>query len=134
MAVMRQIIDENYAIYEGDCIEIMGGFPNDSIHLSIYSPPFANDRGGLYQYSNDDRDLSNSRDFEEFLDHYDFVLAEMFRITMPGRRNLVHCMDVPTGNSGKDSLIDFPGELIDRHCMCRKQDCDDTARCVERAS
>ncbi len=57
MAVTDQLITDRYAIYNGDCIEVMAALPSDSIHLSVYSPPFA----GLYHYSSDDRDLSNTR-------------------------------------------------------------------------
>src|SRR5205085_11320546 len=81
-------------------------------HLSVYSPPFA----GLYQYSSSERDLSNSRSYEEFFEHYEYVVAEVARVTMPGRMTAVHCMDVPTSNTGKnDALMDFPGDIIRLH-------------------
>jgi hypothetical protein len=89
----------------------MQKFRKESIHLSIYSPPF----GGLYHYSSSDRDLSNCRDYGEFFEHYDFVVRDLFRLTMPGRITAVHCMDVPSGNSGCDHLIDFPGDIIRLH-------------------
>ncbi len=111
MAVNDQKITNDYAVYNGDCIEVMADMPNDSIHLSIYSPPF----GGLYHYSSSDRDLSNSDSYEDFFDHYGFVVDELYRLTKPGRCTAVHCMDVPTGNSGKDGLLDFPGDIIRRH-------------------
>jgi hypothetical protein len=85
--------------------------PAERVHLSIYSPPF----GGLYHYSSDDRDLSNSSDYKEFFRHYAFVVSEVARLTMPGRMTAVHCMDVPTGNTGTDHLIDFPGDIIRLH-------------------
>jgi DNA modification methylase len=110
-AVADQIITDRYAIYNGDCLDVMGELPDESIHLSIYSPPF----GGLYHYSSSERDLSNARDYEEFFEHYGYVIAEKARITMPGRITAVHCMDVPTGNSGKDALTDFPGDIIRAH-------------------
>lgn len=110
--VIDQEITENYAAYLGDCLEVMPGLPDGSIHLSVYSPPFA----GLYHYSSSDRDLSNSRSYEEFFEHYGFVVEELFRLTMPGRMTAVHCMDVPRSNSGKgDSLTDFPGDIIRLH-------------------
>lgn len=111
MAVKDQVINAQYAIYNGDCIEVMEGIPDEKIHLSIYSPPF----GGLYHYSSDDRDLSNSDDYGSFFDHYTFVVREINRITLPGRMTAVHCMDIPTGNSGKDAITDFSGDIIRLH-------------------
>lgn len=111
MAVRDQLIGEKFAIYNSDCIEVMQGLPAGSIHLSVYSPPF----GGLYHYSSDDRDLSNCPDYEKFMAHYAFVVREMARITMPGRVTCVHTMDVPRSNSGTDSYIDFPGDVIRLH-------------------
>ncbi len=69
MAVKDQLITDRYAIYNGDCIEVLADLPDDGIHLSVYSPPFA----GLYHYSSDDRDLSNNPDYASFFEHYDFV-------------------------------------------------------------
>lgn len=111
MAVLNQKITDNYAIYNGDCVDVMGSLPDKSIHLSIYSPPF----GGLYHYSSDPRDLSNSTDYKQFFEHYEYVIKEIYRLTMPGRMTGVHCMDVPSGNSGRDTLIDFPGDIIRLH-------------------
>lgn len=111
MAVIAQTVTDKYAIYNGDCIEGMAALPESCIHLSIYSPPF----GGLYHYSSNDRDLSNCRDYEQFFEHYTFVVRELFRVTHPGRMTAVHCMDVPSGNSGTDHLIDFPGDIIRLH-------------------
>lgn len=111
MAVIQQDIGDNHAIYNGDCIEVMSSLPDEKIHLSVYSPPF----GGLYQYSSNERDLSNCLDYDQFFKHYDFVVREIARITMPGRMTAVHCMDVPSGNCGTDHLIDFPGDIIRLH-------------------
>ncbi len=111
MAVIDQVLTDRYAIYNGDCCEVMRSIPDGSVHLSVYSPPF----GGLYHYSSNDRDLSNSRDYSEFFAHYEFVVREVFRATMAGRMTAVHCMDVPTGNSGIDHLVDFPGDIIRLH-------------------
>lgn len=111
MAILNQHIADRYAIYNGDSMEVLPTIPADSIHLSIYSPPFA----GLYHYSSDDRDLSNCRNYEEFFQHYDFIVQELARVTMPGRMTAVHCMDVPTGNTGCDALADFPGDIIRQH-------------------
>jgi len=111
MAVAEQNLGKNHAIYCGDCCEVMATMPAEKIHLSLYSPPF----GGLYHYSSDERDLSNALDYEQFFKHYAFVVAELARLTMPGRMTAVHCMDVPTGNTGTDGLVDFPGDIIRLH-------------------
>jgi hypothetical protein len=112
MAVADQLITDRYAIYNGDCMEVMAGLPEAAVHLSIYSPPFA----GLYVYSSSERDLSNSRSYDEFMEHYGYVVRELSRITMPGRMTAVHCMDVPNSNTGKgDTLRDFPGDIIRLH-------------------
>src|SRR3989304_9760105 len=111
MAVKDQVITEKYALYNGDCIDVMEKFPDESIHLSVYSPPF----GGLYHYSSSERDLSNCKDYKTFFEHYTFVVKELFRLTLPGRMTAVHCMDVPSGNSGTDNLTDFPGDIIRLH-------------------
>jgi DNA modification methylase len=111
MAIQKQLITDQYAIYNGDCKEVMSDMPDSSIHLSIYSPPFA----GLYHYSSSERDLSNCDNYDDFFKHYRFVVEELFRITKPGRCTAVHCMDVPSGNSGGDHLVDFPGDIIRLH-------------------
>lgn len=110
--VLDQEITDRWAAYNGDCLEVMPDLPDGSVHFTVYSPPFA----GLYHYTSSERDLSNSRSYEEFFAHYAFVLAQITRITMPGRITAVHCMDVPTSNSGhNDALIDFPGDIIRLH-------------------
>lgn len=111
MAVIDQRVTDKYAIYQGDCIEVMQQMPEACIHLSVYSPPF----GGLYHYSSNDRDLSNCRSYGEFFKHYRFVVRELARITMPGRMTAVHAMEVPRSNSGTDTLLDFPGDIIKLH-------------------
>ena len=111
MAVREQEITNKYAIYNSDCIEVMSEMKKESVHLSVYSPPF----GGLYVYSSSDNDLSNCKDYSQFFKHYEFVVDELFRLTLPGRITAVHCMDVPSGNSGSDHLMDFPGDIIRLH-------------------
>lgn len=111
MAVEDSVITDRYALYNGDCIEVMRGLRNESVGLSVYSPPF----GGLYNYSSDPRDLSNCRDYEQFFDHYNFVVKELARVTMKGRCSAVHCMDVPNGNCQFTSYTDFPGDIIRLH-------------------
>lgn len=124
----NQMITDKYAIYNDDCLEVMPNLPDESIHLSVYSPPFC----GLYHYSSSPRDLSNSRNYDEFFEHYEFVIKEIHRLTMPGRITAVHCMDVPLGNSGNgnDRLVNFPGDIVDYHCKCRDENC--TASPLER--
>ena len=109
--VNNQITTDEYAIYSGDCIEVMQTLPSESIHLSIYSPPF----GGLYHYSSSERDLSNADNYEDFFNHYEFVVKEKHRLTMKGRISCVHCADIPSGNCGTDYMIDFPGDIIRLH-------------------
>lgn len=111
MAILNQVITDRYAAYNGDCVEVMQSLPSNSVHLSVYSPPFA----GLYNYSSDDRDMSNCASYGQFFDHYGFCVAELARLTKPGRCSAVHCMDVPTGNTGSDAYIDFPGDIIRLH-------------------
>ena len=109
--VEDQIIKPEYALYLGDCVDVMAKWPDRSVHLSVYSPPF----GGLYNYSSDVRDLSNAPNYEDFLHHYRYVINELGRLTLPGRMTAVHCMDIPSGNSGLDHKRDFPGDIIRLH-------------------
>ncbi len=109
--VAPQVVTDAYAIYNADCMEIMAHMPAASIDLSVYSPPF----GGLYSYSSDPRDLSNCLNKDEFFAHYTFVVQALHRLTKPGRMSAVHCMDIPSGNSGLDHLYDFPGDVIRLH-------------------
>lgn len=111
MAVIEQKITEQYAAYNGDSLEVMEKIPDGKIHFSVYSPPFC----GLYQYSSSERDLSNCASYDEFFEHYGFFVQAIHRITMPGRCTAVHCTDIPTGNSGGDGFIDFPGDVIRLH-------------------
>ncbi len=115
--VIDQTITDRYALYNGDAMEVMQDLPDNAIHLSVYSPPFGSPSGGgLYHYTSSDRDMSNSRSYDEFMKHYGFIVSELHRITMPGRMSAVHCMDIPRSNSGKgDSLMDFPGDIIRLH-------------------
>lgn len=115
MPVHDQEITERYAAYNADCIEVMSGMPAESVHFAVFSPPFARSHGGLFVYSSDERDLSNNDSYAGFFEHYSYVVEQLARVTLPGRMAAVHCMDVPTGNTGNDALIDFPGDLIRCH-------------------
>lgn len=128
MAVLDQTITGKYAIYNGDSCEVLTKLPDNSIHLSVYSPPFATNEGGMYKYSSSEADLSNARDMDEFFEHYDFIIEQIYRLTVPGRMSAVHCMPVPTGNTGRDGFVDFPGEIIRAHVRCRKDNCKASPR------
>ena len=110
MEILNQKIDDRYAMYNGDCVEVLKGITDNSIHYSIFSPPFAS----LYTYSNSDRDMGNSASDNEFYEHFKFLITELYRVTMPGRLLSFHCMDLPMMKSrdGVIGLKDFPGELI----------------------
>jgi DNA modification methylase len=108
---VNQMVTDRYAVYCGDSMEMMQALPAESIHAAIYSPPF----GGLYHYSSDLRDLSNARDYREFFTQYDYFVAELHRLLIPGRVIAVHTSLVPSGNTGVDSFTDFPGDVIRAH-------------------
>lgn len=105
---MEQTLSDSYALYQGDCCEVVQSLPNASIHLSVYSPPFC----GLYHYSSSERDMSNCRNRSEFMEHYAFLVEQIARVTLPGRLTAVHAADVPVGDG---VLFDFPGEVIRLH-------------------
>lgn len=110
MNVKDQYITDQYAMYCGDTTEVIKGVSDDSIGLIVYSPPFSS----LYTYSNSDRDLGNSRNDEEFFQHFDFIVSELYRILMPGRIMAVHCMNIPAmkERDGYIGIKDFRGDLI----------------------
>ena len=108
---LTQQVTDRWAIYNGDCMDMLAGLPDGSAHGSIYSPPF----GGLYHYSSDDRDLSNARDYDEFFTVYRFVIDELRRVLIGGRTVAVHTALIPTGNTGRDGYVDFPGDVIRAH-------------------
>jgi len=110
MAVLSQQLTDRYALYNGDCCEVVGDLPTASVGLSLYSPPFC----GLFNYSSDDRDLSNSASNEQFYDHYDFLIREIARVTAPGRISAVHCMDIPNPGQRR-GYHDLPGRIIALH-------------------
>lgn len=104
---------DKWSMRQGDCVEAIKDVPTDSLHYSIYSPPFAS----LYTYSNSDRDMGNCADTEQFLEHYRFLVNELYRATMPGRLTSFHCMDLPMSKvrDGIIGLRDFRGELVRIH-------------------
>lgn len=110
MTILDQQIKDDYAIYNGDCIEIAKGFPENSIDFSIFSPPFSS----LYTYSNSDRDMGNSKNDDEFFIHFQFLIKELYRTIKPGRLVSFHCMNLPTSkiNDGYIGIKDFRGDMI----------------------
>lgn len=108
--VKNQVITEDWAIYNSDCMYVLPTLENASIDLSIYSPPFA----GLYNYSSSDNDFSNCESKEQFLQQYEFLVKEISRLTKAGRITAVHCQDILT-NTTKHNLWDFPHEIIKIH-------------------
>lgn len=110
MKVLNQKIEEFYSLYHGDSCEVLKGLPDDSVHYTLFSPPFSS----LYTYSNSDRDMGNSKNDDEFYKHFEFLVNELYRITMPGRVLSFHCINIPLMKQ-KDGVIglkDFRGDLI----------------------
>lgn len=110
MNVLNQEVNEKFSLYNGDSVEVLKGIPDNSIHYSIFSPPFAS----LYTYSNSDRDMGNSKTDDEFYEHFSFLVKELYRVTMPGRLLSFHCMNLPTSKvrDGVIGIKDFRGLLI----------------------
>lgn len=114
MNVLNQEISKMFSLYNGDSVEVLKGIPNNSIHYSIFSPPFAS----LYTYSNSDRDMGNSKTDDEFYKHFQYLVKELYRVIMPGRLLSFHCMNLPTSKQ-RDGVIgikDFRGILIKSFC------------------
>lgn len=107
--VLNQCITNRYALYNGDSCEIVKGIPDNSIHYTLFSPPFSS----LYTYSNSDRDMGNCKDDNEFYKHFTYISKELYRVTMPGRLLSFHCMDLPKmkERDGVIGLKDFPAIL-----------------------
>lgn len=110
MNVLNQVVENNYAIYHGDSVEITKSIPDNSIHYTLFSPPFSS----LYTYSNSDRDMGNCKGDDEFYHHFIYLAKELYRVTMPGRLLSFHCMDLPLmkQRDGVIGLKDFPGLML----------------------
>lgn len=108
--VVDQVVADRYAIYNADCVEVVRGLPSDSIHYTIFSPPFAS----LYTYSSSPRDMGNCADGKAFADHFAYIVPELLRVTKPGRLLSFHCMLLPSSKTrdGAIGLKDFRGDLI----------------------
>jgi len=104
---------ENYSAFNGDCVDVVRQLPDKSVGFSVYSPPF----GDLFIYSDSEADMGNSSSDGEFFDHYEFLIAEMARVTKPGRLTAVHCSDLPfrKWKDGKIGIKDFSGDIIRAH-------------------
>lgn len=107
--VKEQLITDEYAIYNSDCIFVLPTLEDESVDLSVYSPPFA----GLYNYSSSENDFSNCESKEQFLQQYEFLIKEIARVTKPGRITAVHCTDIINSSTGE--LWDFPHEIMELH-------------------
>jgi len=110
------VIQEKYAVYNSDCVDVVKGLPDESIHYTIFSPPFAS----LYTYSASARDMGNCAGADDFGEHFKFLIPELFRVTKPGRLLSFHCMLLPTSkqNDGFIGIRDFRGELIRAFVDC----------------
>ncbi len=108
--VIEQVITDNFAAYNGDCIEVVKGLPDNSVDYSVFSPPFSS----LYTYSNSARDMGNCRDNDEFYAHFKYLVADLYRVLRPGRLVSFHCMLLPASKThdGFIGLKDFRGDLI----------------------
>lgn len=110
MNTINQVITDDYSLYQGDCVELCAGLPDNSVHYSIFSPPFAS----LYTYSNSDRDMGNCKSNDEFFEHFGFLIENLFRVLKPGRNISIHCMNLPTSKArhGFIGIEDFRGDII----------------------
>jgi hypothetical protein len=114
--IVDQVLEEDWALYNADCIDVLRGLPDAGIHYTVFSPPFQS----LYTYSASPRDLGNCTDGEEFARHFRFLIPELLRVTMPGRLLSFHCMLLPTSKArdGFIGLSDFRGALIRQFVEC----------------
>ena len=107
----RRVVEtEKYTLHNADCIDLVKEIESDSVGFTIYSPPFSS----LFTYSNSDRDMGNNKTYDDFSQHFAFLIDEMYRITKPGRLMAVHCMQLTTSkaNDGFIGIKDFRGDLI----------------------
>ena len=99
-----------FKIKRGDCVQLIQEIEDESIGFSVFSPPFAE----LYTYSSHLEDMGNSKDYNEFLTQFSYLIKELFRVLMSGRNIAVHCMDLPIqkGKEGFIGLRDFSGMIL----------------------
>lgn len=111
--VTNQAHGADWSFYNADCVDAIQGIPDNSVGLSVYSPPFSS----VFTYSDLDRDMGNCASDDEFMQHYSYIIGEVRRVTMPGRLTAVHCRDLLALQSkeGFQGLKDFPGWIIQAH-------------------
>lgn len=111
--VLNQTNGQDWQLYHSDCVPGVASLPDNSIDLTVTSPPFE----ALYVYSDSEADMGNSADSDEFFAHYSYLLREQLRVTTPGRLTCVHCKDLPLYKSrdGASGLSDFPGRIVRAH-------------------
>ena len=107
---------DRFSLYHGDCMDVLRGLPDNSVHYSIFSPPFSS----LYTYSSSPRDMGNTRSHDEFYAHFRYLVPELYRVMKPGRLLSFHAMDLPTSKSmhGYIGLVDFAGDLLREFQSC----------------
>ena len=107
--VLDQYVTDNCALYHGDCCDVVAGLSDESAGLSVFSPPFAD----LYCYTDDDRDMGNCKDYDEFFEHFRFLVENLYRVMQAGRICAVHCIDIPAmkERDGYIGLKDFPADI-----------------------
>jgi DNA modification methylase len=108
--VLDQHTGDRFAMYHGDCVDVLAGLPDASVGFSVFSPPFAS----LYTYSASPRDMGNVANHAEFFEQHAFMVRELYRVMKPGRLVSAHCMLLPTSKArdGIIGLSDFRGDLI----------------------
>lgn len=109
-----QKMTDSWAMYRGDCCEVIQSIPSQSVGYTLFSPPFSS----LYVYSDSERDMGNCEDDDEFFEHFDYLIPELLRVTSLGRLCSIHCMNLPSTiqNNGYIGIRDFRGEII-RHMI-----------------
>lgn len=107
---MNQEHGDMFSLYNGDCVEVLGGMPGNSVDLTVFSPPFTD----LYCYSDSERDMGNCKDWDAFFTQFGFLVDQLLRVTKPGRQVVVHCMDLPVlkERDGYIGMRDFSGALV----------------------
>jgi len=110
MNVINQESGKNFTAYNADCVDVVSTLPDNSIGMSVFSPPFAS----LYTYSDSTHDMGNVKDDTEFFEQFDFLVKELYRVIKPGRIVAFHCMNLPTTKErdGYIGMKDFRGDLI----------------------
>lgn len=129
MKCLNQVVEEDFAIYNMDCVELAKSIPDGSIDYTLFSPPFES----LFVFSNSDRDFGNSTK-SDFYTHFAFLVDEMLRITRPGRLLSIHCMNLPTSkmNDGFIGIKDFRGQLIELFCGGEAKKLQDAKEILEK--